>query len=67
MATQSSSKLGRAEAGGVESLFPGCAPICIYFAYMALLSYSLFVMMGTIGFFSTFVLVRYIYASVKVD
>eukprot|EP00667_Euglena_gracilis_P004537 EG_transcript_4562 len=43
------------------------ASICIYFAYMALLSYSLFVMMGTIGFFSTFVLVRYIYASVKVD
>jgi transmembrane 9 superfamily protein 2/4 len=43
------------------------ASVGIYFTYMALLSYALFLVMGTVGFLATFTFVRYIYSSLKVD
>ena len=39
----------------------------LYFGYMGVLSYGLFILTGTIGFLSTLMFVRYIYATLKVD
>lgn len=39
----------------------------IYFAYMGLASFAFFVMTGCIGYFATFVFVRKIYGSLKLD
>lgn len=39
----------------------------LYFGYMIIISYSFFVLTGTIGFYSCFWFVRTIYASVKFD
>eukprot|EP00906_Rhabdomonas_costata_P012444 RCo017857 len=41
--------------------------IILYFSYMGLVSYTLFLMTGTIGFLSCFAFVRYIYAALKVE
>jgi len=43
------------------------ASIIIYLSYMALSSFCLFLLTGTIGFLSTLVFVRYIYGALKVD
>eukprot|EP00667_Euglena_gracilis_P004133 EG_transcript_4153 len=43
------------------------ASITLYISYMAVLSYGLFVLTGTIGFLSSLGFVRYIYAALKVD
>lgn len=42
-------------------------PIFIYFSYMGMLSFIFFVMTGTVGFLATFLFVRYIYGSIKVE
>ena len=45
----------------------GMLQTSFYFGYMALVSYALFAMMGSIGFFSSLVFVKKIYRSIKVD
>jgi len=42
-------------------------PTLMYFGYMFIISYSFFILTGTIGFVATFFFVRAIYASVKID
>ena len=42
-------------------------PTAMYFGYMFMVSYSFFVLTGTIGFVSCLLFVRSIYASVKID
>eukprot|EP00238_Polyblepharides_amylifera_P001201 CAMPEP_0196571056 /NCGR_PEP_ID=MMETSP1081-20130531/1228_1 /TAXON_ID=36882 /ORGANISM="Pyramimonas amylifera, Strain CCMP720" /LENGTH=636 /DNA_ID=CAMNT_0041887817 /DNA_START=68 /DNA_END=1978 /DNA_ORIENTATION=+ len=42
-------------------------PTVMYFGYMFIVSYSFFVLTGTIGFTACFFFVRSIYASVKID
>ena len=39
----------------------------LYFAYMSMASYFCFVLVGTCGFLATYVFVRLIYSSIKVD
>ncbi|XP_023000345.1 transmembrane 9 superfamily member 7 [Cucurbita maxima] len=39
----------------------------LYFGYMVIISYSFFVLTGTIGFYACFWFVRKIYSSVKID
>eukprot|EP00992_Anisonema_acinus_P016036 TRINITY_DN9989_c0_g1_i3.p1 TRINITY_DN9989_c0_g1~~TRINITY_DN9989_c0_g1_i3.p1 ORF type:complete len:494 (-),score=99.48 TRINITY_DN9989_c0_g1_i3:116-1597(-) len=39
----------------------------IYFGWMLVMSYTFMVITGTIGFIASFLFVRYIYASIKVD
>eukprot|EP00998_Keelungia_sp_KM082_P006338 NODE_2594_length_1029_cov_82.412417_g2575_i0.p1 GENE.NODE_2594_length_1029_cov_82.412417_g2575_i0~~NODE_2594_length_1029_cov_82.412417_g2575_i0.p1 ORF type:complete len:316 (-),score=66.12 NODE_2594_length_1029_cov_82.412417_g2575_i0:80-937(-) len=39
----------------------------VYFAWMLLMSYTFAIVCGTIGFLASFVFVRYIYSSIKVD
>mmetsp|Transcript_28288 Transcript_28288/g.67991 ORF Transcript_28288/g.67991 Transcript_28288/m.67991 type:complete len:295 (+) Transcript_28288:1115-1999(+) len=41
--------------------------VCVYFGYMFIISYAMFVMTGYIGFISTFMFVKKIYGSIKVD
>jgi transmembrane 9 superfamily protein 2/4 len=41
--------------------------LAMYFGYMAVISYTLSVMCGTVGFLSTLAFVRYIYAGLRVD
>jgi len=38
-----------------------------YFLYMADVAFAAFLMMGAIGFYSSFAFVRYIYGSIKTD
>ena len=39
----------------------------LYFGWMLIASYTFMIITGTIGFMASFVFVRYIYASIKVD
>ncbi|GJP85678.1 hypothetical protein CLOP_g15793 [Closterium sp. NIES-67] len=39
----------------------------LYFGYMVIISYSFFILTGTIGFYACYWFVRLIYASVKID
>ena len=41
--------------------------ILLYLGYMAIASYSFFMLTGTIGFFATWFFVRIIYGAVKVE
>eukprot|EP00906_Rhabdomonas_costata_P012446 RCo017861 len=41
--------------------------IILYFSYMAILSYMLAIVTGTIGFLHTYAFVRYIYSALKVE
>jgi transmembrane 9 superfamily protein 2/4 len=41
--------------------------VILYFGWMAVTSYTFAIITGTIGFMASFVFVRYIYASIKVD
>lgn len=42
-------------------------PMVMYFSYMFIVSYAFFCLTGTIGFYATYVFVRRIFASVKID
>ena len=42
-------------------------PMVMYFSYMLVISYAFFCLTGTIGFYATYVFVRRIFASVKID
>jgi len=42
-------------------------PTLMYFGYMFIVSYSFFILTGTIGFVACLFFVRAIYASVKID
>lgn len=50
-----------------ELQLDGAIPILIYFGYMSLLSFSLFLVTGTIGFYSCLWFNKTIYRSLKVD
>lgn len=39
----------------------------MYFSYMFIVSYAFFCLTGTIGFYATYIFVRRIFASVKID
>jgi len=39
----------------------------LYFGYMFMISFSFFILTGTIGFYSCFWFVNKIYSSIKVD
>eukprot|EP00922_Rhytidocystis_sp_ex-Travisia-forbesii_P046301 GHVS01069026.1.p1 GENE.GHVS01069026.1~~GHVS01069026.1.p1 ORF type:complete len:661 (+),score=74.55 GHVS01069026.1:409-2391(+) len=41
--------------------------VMLYFGYMSILSYAFFLLTGAIGFISTFVFIRAIYGSIKVE
>jgi len=45
----------------------GLVPELVYYGYMALLSWTTFIVTGTIGFFSCYMFNIYIYSSLKVD
>ena len=45
----------------------GLSAVVLYFGYSLLLSFLVFVLAGTVGFFSSYLFVRKIYGSVKVD
>ena len=45
----------------------GVVPIILYFGYMGLISFTLFLVAGTIGFLSSLWFTHRIYASIKVD
>jgi transmembrane 9 superfamily protein 2/4 len=42
-------------------------PMVMYFSYMFVVSYAFFCLTGTIGFYATYIFVRRIFASVKID
>lgn len=50
-----------------ESRMSGFLQLSFYFGYMALLCYSIFLMLGTVGFFASLSFVRQIYKSIKCD
>ena len=50
-----------------ESKMSGLLQISFYFGYMGMLCYSLFLMLGAIGFYSSLTFVRQIYRSIKCD
>eukprot|EP00916_Digyalum_oweni_P019785 GHVL01033027.1.p1 GENE.GHVL01033027.1~~GHVL01033027.1.p1 ORF type:complete len:371 (+),score=26.56 GHVL01033027.1:731-1843(+) len=43
------------------------ASVMMYFGYMLVISYSFFLLTGSVGFIATFMFVRSIYSSIKVD
>lgn len=45
----------------------GLLQTAFYFLYMANVAFAFFLMMGSIGFYSAFAFVRYIYSSIKTD
>lgn len=45
----------------------GLVPTVLYFAYMAMISLTFFVLTGSIGFFACLWFVRRIYGAIKVD
>ena len=45
----------------------GFMQTAFFFGYMTTVSYGAFLMLGTIGFFSAHMFVRYIYRSIKCD
>merc|ERR1711871_1787403 len=45
----------------------GVVPVILYFGYMGLISFTLFLVAGTIGFLSSLWFTHRIYASIKVD
>ena len=46
---------------------PTAAGTANYFGYMAVVSYAFFIMLGFVGFYSSFTFVNYIYGAVKTD
>ena len=45
----------------------GFVPTVLYFSYMAMISFTFFMLTGSIGFFACLWFVRKIYAAIKVD
>ena len=45
----------------------GVLQTAFYFLYMADVAFAFFLMMGSVGFYSSWLVVRYIFATVKVD
>lgn len=45
----------------------GILQLSFYFGYMGIVSYAFFVMLGFVGFYSSFTFVDYIYGAVKTD
>lgn len=45
----------------------GIAPVILYFGYMSMMSFTFFLITGTIGYYSCFWFTHKIYASIKVD
>lgn len=45
----------------------GIAPVILYFGYMGMISFTFFLITGTIGFYSCFWFTHKIYGSIKVD
>ena len=45
----------------------GFVPGILFFGYMFLASFAFFLLTGTIGFYATFLFVKKIYSSVKID
>ena len=50
-----------------RSNMDGFLQLSFYFGYTSLVAYSFFLMLGFIGFFSSFTFVEYIYGAVKTD
>jgi len=50
-----------------RSKMSGTLQGCFYFGYMLVLSYYFFIMLGTVGFFSSFFFIRQIYEFLKVN
>jgi transmembrane 9 superfamily member 2/4 len=47
--------------------FSGFTALMVYYGYMGLLTFTTFVVTGTIGFFSCLIFNYYIYSFLKVD
>jgi len=45
----------------------GLLQLSFYFGYMGIVSYAFFIMLGFVGFYSSFTFVNYIYGAVKTD
>lgn len=45
----------------------GFTPTLVYFSYSIIMFMTFFLLMGTIGFYASFIFVRKIYASIKID
>eukprot|EP00695_Tsukubamonas_globosa_P002905 TRINITY_DN4126_c0_g1_i1.p3 TRINITY_DN4126_c0_g1~~TRINITY_DN4126_c0_g1_i1.p3 ORF type:complete len:82 (-),score=30.41 TRINITY_DN4126_c0_g1_i1:34-279(-) len=52
---------------GNETFMNGFFQLSFYFGYMGLICYGLFLMLGTVGFYSSLVFVKKIYKAVKCD
>jgi len=50
-----------------RSNMDGMLQLSFYFGYMAVVSYAFFLMLGFVGFTSSFIFVNYIYGAVKTD
>ncbi|XP_021909876.1 transmembrane 9 superfamily member 2-like [Carica papaya] len=50
-----------------SSEWSGLLQISFFFSYMACVSYGMFLMLGTVGFTSSFLFIRHIYGSIKFD
>jgi len=50
-----------------RSNMDGMLQLSFYFGYMGIVSYAFFVMLGFVGFYSSFTFVEYIYSAVKTD
>jgi len=50
-----------------RSNMSGVLQLSFYFGYMSIVSYAFFVMLGFVGFYSSFYFVNYIYGAVKTD
>jgi len=45
----------------------GFLQVSYYFGYMSIVSYAFFMMLGFVGFYSSFIFINYIYGAVKTD
>ena len=50
-----------------ESHMHGILQLSFYFGYMLIICYAVFLMLGTVGFFSSLVFVKQIYSQIKLD
>eukprot|EP01012_Entosiphon_sulcatum_P032161 TRINITY_DN40925_c0_g1_i1.p1 TRINITY_DN40925_c0_g1~~TRINITY_DN40925_c0_g1_i1.p1 ORF type:complete len:583 (+),score=116.39 TRINITY_DN40925_c0_g1_i1:35-1783(+) len=50
-----------------ESKMSGFMQVSYYFGYMLLICYALFLMLGTVGFYSSLIFVKQIYRAIKVE
>jgi len=50
-----------------RSNMQGPLQFTLFFGYLAVVSYAFFLMLGAVGFFSSFIFVKHIYAAIKLD